>query len=463
MWDMAYWGFLGVRTTFNIFQNILLLYLGYGVLGISWSKDHVQYLPEYFITISWIWRIGLLWIRRIESCSFVVFGEVQAQIRRIFLYGYGVLDVRISFLHISSFKLQNACLLVNLHQIVKIVLWYLDSRYSKHMTGHRDKLLNFVSKFIGMDLVIIFSPLGVDLLSGSRGYNIYTISMVDMMKSSLICLLSKASKTKSWLWHRCLSHLNFSTINKLAKQGLVKGFPKLKYTKDHLCSACQMGKGKKESYPHKPEPTKVEPKNYKEAMEESCWIEAMQEEIYEFKQIEVWDLAPRPDREEGIEFEESFAPVTHIEAIRIFLAYVAHKNMVAFQMDVKTAFLNGILKEESKLDEDPNGTRVDPTRYRGMAKPTKKHITAVKRVFLYLKGTINMGLSYPRDTSFNLTAFVDVDHAGCQDSRKSSFGSAQLLGEKLVSWSSKKQKCTTISTTKAKSVSVLKPYGCVPS
>ncbi|GKA76441.1 retrovirus-related pol polyprotein from transposon TNT 1-94 [Tanacetum coccineum] len=96
---------------------------------------------------------------------------------------------------------------------------------------------------------------GVELLSGSRGSNLYTISMVDMMKSSPICLLSKASNTKSWLWHRRLSHLNFGTINQLAKQGLVKGLPKLKYTKDHLCSACQMGKSKKESHPHKPEPS----------------------------------------------------------------------------------------------------------------------------------------------------------------------------------------------------------------
>ncbi|GJW84841.1 retrovirus-related pol polyprotein from transposon TNT 1-94 [Tanacetum coccineum] len=75
---------------------------------------------------------------------------------------------------------------------------------------------------------------GVDLLSGSHGSNLYTISMTDMMKSSPICLLSKALKIKSWLWHCRLSHLNFSTINRLAKQGLVKGIPKLKYTKDHL-------------------------------------------------------------------------------------------------------------------------------------------------------------------------------------------------------------------------------------
>ncbi|GJV39314.1 retrovirus-related pol polyprotein from transposon TNT 1-94 [Tanacetum coccineum] len=96
---------------------------------------------------------------------------------------------------------------------------------------------------------------GVDLLSGSRGSNLYTISMDEMMKSYPICLLSKASKTKSWLWYRRLSHLNFGTINQRAKQGLVKGLPKLKYTKDHLCSTCQMGKSKKEPHPHKPEPS----------------------------------------------------------------------------------------------------------------------------------------------------------------------------------------------------------------
>ncbi|GJT06624.1 retrovirus-related pol polyprotein from transposon TNT 1-94 [Tanacetum coccineum] len=96
---------------------------------------------------------------------------------------------------------------------------------------------------------------GVDLLSGSHGSNLYTISMAKMMKSSPIFLLFKASKTKSWLWHRRISHLNFGTINKLAKQGLVNGFPKLKYTKDHLCSACQMGKIKKESHPDKPKPS----------------------------------------------------------------------------------------------------------------------------------------------------------------------------------------------------------------
>nr|GEZ46146.1 integrase, catalytic region, zinc finger, CCHC-type, peptidase aspartic, catalytic [Tanacetum cinerariifolium] len=91
---------------------------------------------------------------------------------------------------------------------------------------------------------------GVDLLTGSRGNNMYTLSLGDMMVSSSICLLSKASKTKSSLWHRRLSHLNFGAINHLARHSLIRGLPKLKFEKGHLCSACIMGKSKKK--PHKP-------------------------------------------------------------------------------------------------------------------------------------------------------------------------------------------------------------------
>nr|GEZ25795.1 integrase, catalytic region, zinc finger, CCHC-type, peptidase aspartic, catalytic [Tanacetum cinerariifolium] len=91
---------------------------------------------------------------------------------------------------------------------------------------------------------------GVDLLTGSRGNNLYTLSLQDMMASSPICLLSKASKTKSWLWHRRLSHLNFGAINHLARQGLVRGLPKLNFEKYHLCSACAIGKSTKTT--HKP-------------------------------------------------------------------------------------------------------------------------------------------------------------------------------------------------------------------
>ncbi|GKD06745.1 retrovirus-related pol polyprotein from transposon TNT 1-94 [Tanacetum coccineum] len=80
----------------------------------------------------------------------------------------------------------------------------------------------------------------------------------DMLKTSLICLLSKASKTKSWLWYRRLSHLNFDTLNKLAKDGLARGIPMLKFQKDHLCAACALGKSKKSSHQPKVEDTNQE-------------------------------------------------------------------------------------------------------------------------------------------------------------------------------------------------------------
>nr|GEW65202.1 retrovirus-related Pol polyprotein from transposon TNT 1-94 [Tanacetum cinerariifolium] len=197
-------------------------------------------------------------------------------------------------------------------QVVQIVLWYLDSGYSKHMTGDRSRLLNFVKKFIGTvrfrndhfgaimgygDYVVGESVIsriyyveglgynlffvgqfcdsdlefafrkhscyvrdtnGVDLIKGFRETNLYTISVEDMMKSSLICLLSKASKNKSWLWHLRLNHLNFGTINDLARKDLVRGLPRLKFEKDHLCFACQLGKSKKHTHKPKAENTNLE-------------------------------------------------------------------------------------------------------------------------------------------------------------------------------------------------------------
>ncbi|GJW89497.1 retrovirus-related pol polyprotein from transposon TNT 1-94 [Tanacetum coccineum] len=317
----------------------------------------------------------------------------------------------------------------------------------------------------------------------------------------------------------------------------------------------------------------VEPKTYKDALTQACWIEAMQEELNEFERLEVWELVPQPDKvmvitlkwiykvildelggilknkarlvahgyrqEEGIDFEESFAPVVRLEAIRIFLAFAAHMNMVVYQMDVKTAFLNGNLREEvyvsqpngfvdkdkpnhvyklkkalyglkqaprawydmlssllisqdfskgsldpilfirrdskelllisqsprgifinqskyaleslkkygfdscdpvdtpmvekSKLDEDKEGKVVDPSHYRG---------------------TVNRGLWYPKDSSIALTAFADADHAGCQDTRRSTSGSMQFLGDRLISWSSKRQKSVAISSTEAEYIAL---------
>ncbi|GJX33556.1 retrotransposon protein, putative, ty1-copia subclass [Tanacetum coccineum] len=287
----------------------------------------------------------------------------------------------------------------------------------------------------------------------------------------------------------------------------------------------------------------------------------MQEELNEFECLEVWELVPCPDKvmvitlkwiykvkldelgkilknkarlvargyrqEEGIDFEESFAPVARLDAIRIFLAFAAHMNMIIYQMDAKTAFLNDILPkkfmsanqtglqisqsprgiflnqskyaleslkkygmessdpvdtpmvEKSKLDEDPQGKAVDPTHYRGMvgtlmyliaSRPdltftvcmcaryqenlTKKQLHIVKRIFKYLRGTVNRGLWYPKDSSIALTSYADADHAGCQNTKRSTSGSMQLLGDRLVSWTSKRQKSAAIYSTEAEYIAL---------
>ncbi|GJU51689.1 retrovirus-related pol polyprotein from transposon TNT 1-94 [Tanacetum coccineum] len=250
--------------------------------------------------------------------------------------------------------------------------------------------------------------------------------------------------------------------------------------------------------------SKVEPKNVKTAMDEACWFEAMQEEIHEFDQLQVWELVPKPDcvmiialkwiykvkldeygdvlknkaqlvvkgyrQEKGTNFEKSFAQVARIEAIRIFFANTASKNMIIYQMYVKTAFLNGKLKEEVYVSQpkgvvDPDhpihvyhlkkalyGLKhaprawykklsrflldnkfskgvVDPTY---QAKPTKNYFEAIKRVFRYLRGTINWGLWYLKDTAMALMTYAEADHVGCQDTKRSALGSGQFLGDKLV-------------------------------
>nr|GFC29423.1 hypothetical protein [Tanacetum cinerariifolium] len=116
---------------------------------------------------------------------------------------------------------------------------------------------------------------------------------------------------------------------------------------------------------------------YKEALTQACWIEAMQEELHEFERLEVYELVPRPDKvmEERIDFEELFAPVARLEAIRIFLAYAAHKNMVVYQMDVKTAFWNDNLWEEVYVSQ--------PDRFVDSDNPN--HVYKLKKALYGLK------------------------------------------------------------------------------
>nr|GEX82080.1 integrase, catalytic region, zinc finger, CCHC-type, peptidase aspartic, catalytic [Tanacetum cinerariifolium] len=95
---------------------------------------------------------------------------------------------------------------------------------------------------------------GVDLLKGDRSTNLFTINLHEIASASPICLIARASSTKSWLWHQRLSHLNFDTINDLARNDLVAGLLKFKYHKEHLCPSCEQGKSKRASHPPKPVP-----------------------------------------------------------------------------------------------------------------------------------------------------------------------------------------------------------------
>nr|GEZ52217.1 retrovirus-related Pol polyprotein from transposon TNT 1-94 [Tanacetum cinerariifolium] len=166
--------------------------------------------------------------------------------------------------------------IVNLN-LVEIVQFIIDSGCSMHMTGNLKLLINFVEKFLGTrvyyvkglnhklfsvgqfcdaDLEVAFRKStchirdlkGNDLLTGSRGTDLYSITLQDINSPNLICLMAKASSSQAWLWHRRLSHLNFDTINLLSKNDIVVGLPKLKFVKDHLCSSCELGKAKRKSF-----------------------------------------------------------------------------------------------------------------------------------------------------------------------------------------------------------------------
>nr|GEZ38882.1 hypothetical protein [Tanacetum cinerariifolium] len=146
--------------------------------------------------------------------------------------------------------------------LVEIILFIVDSGCSKHMTGNLKLLTNFVEKFLGTvkfgndqiapilgyghlkSTCYICDLKGNDLLTGSSGTDLYSITLQDTSSPNPICLMAKATSSQAWLWHRRLSHLNFDTINFLSKNDIVIGLPKLIFFKDHLCSSCELGKAK---------------------------------------------------------------------------------------------------------------------------------------------------------------------------------------------------------------------------
>ncbi|GJT10384.1 retrovirus-related pol polyprotein from transposon TNT 1-94 [Tanacetum coccineum] len=622
----------------------------------------------------------------------------------------------------SSCGMSNGVLLV-----VQIVLWYLNSGCSKHMTGDRSRLKNFVKKFIGTirfgndhfgaimgfgdyfigdsvisrvyyvpstnkELELLFQPMFDEYFetpTGDRQIPTTHTAHAPVNPTGLSVSISfdqdapsgshltSSSDHQSSSVHPGIAAEHSSDVNPFAAadpESFVNVFAPDLNSEASSSGVIRITEPNQSTQPHEHlrkwtvshpidniigNPSRPYPlKN--SLLQMLC---AMQDEIYEFDRLDVWELVPPPDcamiialkwiykvkldeygdvlknkarliakgyrQEEGLDFEESFAPVAKLEAIRIFLSNAASKNMTVYQMDVKTAFLNGELKEEvyvsqpegfvdldrphhvyrlkkalygskqaprvwydtlskfllaqgfskgvvdptlfirkigkhtlhvqiyvddiifastdprdydcfsnemsskfqmsmmgqisfflglqisqnlrgifinqskyankilkkfdlhkidpvdtpmveqTKLDEDLSRISVDQTQYRSMigsliyltasrhdlvfamcmcaryqSKPTKKHLEAVKQVFWYLQGTINMGLWYPRDTTMALTAYADADHAGCQDTRRSTSGSAQFLGDKLVSWSSKKQTSTSISSTEAEYIAM---------
>nr|GEU79333.1 retrovirus-related Pol polyprotein from transposon TNT 1-94 [Tanacetum cinerariifolium] len=598
--------------------------------------------------------------------------------------------------------------------VIQIVLWYLDSGCSKHMTGDRSRLRNFVKKFIGTvrfgnDHFGVIMGYGDYMIGDSVIYRVYYMeglrhklfSVEQFYDSDGSCIqkdLAEAVATACYTQNRSFIHTRHNKTpyelvhNKKPDLTFFKVFGALCYptndsedlgklqptadigifisyapsrkdkfrarTKSGSCSSLCTPTNKDLKILFQPmfdeylEPPRVErpvsPALAVQAPVNSAGTPSsttidqdapspILKWIYKVKLDEYDDVLKNKVRlvakgyrqEEGIDFKESFAPVAHIEAIRIFIANATSKNMTIYQMDVKTAFLNGELKEEVyvsqpesfvdpdhpthvyhlkkalyglkhaprawydtllrflldnkfskgefdptlftrrtgkhillvqiyvddiifaltdpkacdifsnemsskfqmsmmgemsfflglqvsqspggifinqskvalevlkkfgmdscdpvntpmvdrlKLDEDPLGIPVDQTRFRSIvgslmyltasrpdlvfavcmcaryhASPTKKHLEALKRVFWYLRETINWGLWYPKDTAMALTAYADADHAGCQYTQRSTSESAQFLSDKLVSWSSKKQKSIAISTTEAEYIAM---------
>nr|GEW84104.1 putative reverse transcriptase domain-containing protein [Tanacetum cinerariifolium] len=288
-------------------------------------------------------------------------------------------------------------------KIVRICLWIIDSGCLKHMTRNHALLTNFVEKFLGTvrfgnndfaviagygDVVIgsmtikkvyyvkglghnLFSvgqfcdkglevafqkstcfvrtEGGVDLLTGDRSSNLYAIALNEVASNSLACLLAKASSSQSWLWHQPLSHLNFATINNLMKKILfeIMKSSTLNVETSNVEISLQKEEVFHESFESFQEETSLTSLNddVQQSPEEVILPQTNTQSISN-------DMIPNDD-EASIDYDETFSLVARIESIRVLLAYAAHKDFIVFQMDVKTSFLNRILKEEVYVGQPP--------------------------------------------------------------------------------------------------------------
>nr|GEW87801.1 uncharacterized mitochondrial protein AtMg00810-like [Tanacetum cinerariifolium] len=288
---------------------------------------------------------------------------------------------------------------------------------------------------------------GVDLPTGSRGNNLFTLSLKDMMASSPIYLLSKASKTKAWLWHYRLSRLNFDqdapspSKSQTTTETQSSVIPQDVEEENHDIEVAHMGNDPLFSVPI-----------LEITSAQSSSTMSMTGKISFFLGLQISE-SPR-----GIFINQSKYALESLKKYDFESCDPVDTPMV----------------EKSKLYEDKEGKAIDPSYYYGMigtllyliasrhdlqfaicicaryqARPTEKHVHAVKRIFQYLRRTVHWGLWYPMDSSVALTTFANVDHAGFQDTRRSTSGSLQFLGERLISWSSKMQKSVVISSMEA--------------
>ncbi|KAI3681231.1 hypothetical protein L6452_36018 [Arctium lappa] len=222
--------------------------------------------------------------------------------------------------------------------------------------------------------------------------------------------------------------------------------------------------------------SKFEPTRVSEALADPEWVVSMQEELNKFDAHQVWRLVPKPkgktiigtkwvfkikkdkdgtvirnkarlvakgySQEEVIDYDETYGSCGAIRG---------NQNVSSLRSPQELHGLSNGREDNipewnseggsTKIGTDPSGKAVDVRTYRGMIGS-----------LMYLKGTADLGLWYPKDTSFELTAYTDADHAGCMLDRKSTSGHVQFLGDKLVSWASKKQLCVSTSTAEGEYV-----------
>nr|GEY92129.1 integrase, catalytic region, zinc finger, CCHC-type, peptidase aspartic, catalytic [Tanacetum cinerariifolium] len=450
--------------------------------------------------------------------------------------------------------------------LIEIVLFIIDSGCSKHMTGNLKLLINFVEKFLGLvkfrndqiapilgygdlvqgavtikrvyyvkglnhnlfsvgqfcdaDLEVAFRKStcfirdlkGNDLLTGSRGMDLYSITLQDTNCPNIICLMAKATSSQAWLWHRLLSHLNFDTINLLSKNDIVVGLPKLKFVKDHLCSSYEFfnaGSNQQDKQPTMNiQPTSAPSTPIYVHAEENNDNQAEEEHLPDDEFTNPFCIPAQEDAESSSHnIGNSNVPtfnqpqVSEYRWMKDHPLEQVHRNpsrpvqtrrqlatdpeMCMFALTVSTTEPKNIkeaMADYAWIEADVYVTQldgfVDPDHpekvYRlrkalyGLKQAPKAWYDELSKFLTskgFTKGTIDPTLftiRYGDDillmqiygSRFGLTAFLDADHVGCIDSRKSTSGGIQFLGDKLVSWMSKKQNYTAMSSVEAEYVAL---------